>query len=162
MEHGFQPGDVVRYETLDRPNRWCREGTAIAERRNPYRVVLVDTFWSGGTEAHVLTDEETATAELRFNLNDYDELDRYSGMSQATWHKYATKDRAAVTSQHGLRKRWFILKGATEDLATQIVNQREKIAECQSKFQSARNDLRYAEQELERLLTLAPNTQVAG
>lgn len=152
MEHPFRSGDVVRYDTLTRPNRWCREGMAVAERRNPYSVVLMDTFWMSGAESHLLTPEEIDTAELLFNVGDYDELDRFSPSSEATWQKYARDDRKVITAQHGLQKRWFIRKGATESLPTQITSARELVAQRESELQSAQHRLDWAREDLDKLL----------
>lgn len=143
-------GDVIRYDTLTRPNRWCREGIAVAENRNG-RVVLLDTYWCGGSETHVLTDEEAATGELLFNIGDYDELDRYSRNSPHTWEKYAPADRQVITEQHGLRSRWFIRKGATEDWPTQIANAEQVVEEKRGKVRSAQISLEWALVDLARV-----------
>ncbi|MBS69374.1 MAG: hypothetical protein CMK98_13710 [Pseudomonas sp.] len=141
-------GDVIRYEPLTRPNRWCREGIAIAEDRG-WRVVLLDTFWGGGTETHVLTDEEASTGELLFNVGDYDELDRHNPGTPLTWEKYAPEDRRVITEQHGLRSRWFIRKGASEDWPTQIANAERAVEDRRACFSSARASLECAERRLQ-------------
>lgn len=147
----FKAGDVVRYETLTMPSRHCREGWAIARTRDDDSVYLLDTFWGSG-DTHVLTDEEIATAELMFNLADYDELDRYrSHESRAKWETYRPADRETVTSQHGLQVRWFIRKGAQPDLATQIDNARQGVADAYEKLRSADFGVELAWAELKRL-----------
>lgn len=146
----FREGDVLSYDS-ERPNRWCREGTAVAFARES-SIVLVDTFWDfGGSESHVLTEAEMATARPRFNLNDYDELDRFKSESRATWMKYAPADREVITSQHGLTCRWFTLKGASEDLGTQIENARAEVDEAWRKVRSAISSLKSARQRLAEL-----------
>lgn len=147
---GFRSGDVVRYDTLTMPSRHCREGWAIAKERNDGRVVLLDTFW-GSTDNHVLTDEEVATAELVFNLADYDEFDQYDRSSSARWETYKREDRETVTSQHGLQRRWFVRKGAEPDLATQIENARQVLEDAERKLESAEWRVRGAKQDLEQL-----------
>jgi hypothetical protein len=129
----FKPGDVVRYDVAE---RHCREGMAIAKERAGGGVVLVDTFWQSSGE-HVLTDDELTTAEMVFNLADYDELDRYWHESAAKWKTYAPADRETITSQHGLQVRWFVRKGALPDLQTQIENACEAFLDAQTKLRSA-------------------------
>lgn len=150
MSGEWRPGDVIRYSTLTRPNRWCREGIAIAEERR-CRVVLLDTFWGGGSETHVLTDAEADTGEWLFNIGDYDELDRYSHGTPSTWEKYAPEDRRVITEQHGLRSRWFIRKGASEDWATQIANAERALEKKRSQLRSAELSLEWALEDLSRL-----------
>ena len=152
MSNPYAVGDVVDYDTLTRPNRWCREGTAIGTATRDGRVILCDTYWSGGSETHVLTDAEIATARLRFNLGDYDELDRYSHRSPVMWKTYAPADRQTVTAQHGCHTRWFVRKGASPDWATQIANAREVVAERELDVASAQRQLDWAREDLARVL----------
>lgn len=128
MAHEYRPGDVVRYDPAE---HHCREGMAIAYERHG-NVVLLDTFWDGYGDRHMLTADERDTAQLSFNLNDYDELDQYNRSSPGNWGKYAPDDRRTITSQHGLRKRWFIRQGATEHWPTQIDNARKEVATRES------------------------------
>jgi hypothetical protein len=151
---GFALGDVVRYETLDRPNGWCREGIAIATKVGS-RLKLLDTYWSGGSETHALTDAEVATAELIFNIGDYDELDRYSSGTPRMWEKYAPADREIITEQHGHSMRWFIRKGASEDWPTQIDNARRRVAERESDLAVTQRSLEWERQELARIIAAA-------
>jgi hypothetical protein len=148
----FREGDVVSYAPGERfpgqrDTRWCREGTAIAGKHDG-GIQLADTFWLMGTEDHILTEAEIATAELLFNLDDYDELGRYSRESPSQWKKYAPADRQQITSQHGLQHRWFIRKGAAEDHATQVENARERLREAEAKLQSAQWSVESAQRDL--------------
>lgn len=143
----FHPGDVVRYT----PAQYhCREGIAIGHQRRGI-TVLLDTFWDCGGDQHCLTHEEATTARLLFRLSDYDELDRYSHGVASQWEKYAPADRQVITSQHGLRKRWFIRKGATENMATQIANARREVAKREGEVESAQRRLEWAREDLNRL-----------
>lgn len=153
----FRANDVVRYRS-ERENRWCREGLALAHGRHDGTVVLVDTFWggAGAGDNHVLTDTERGTAELIFNTGDYDELDRYDRGSHFIWEKYAPEDRAIITSQHGLQFRWFIRKGASEHLPTQIANARAAVAEAERELSSARSTRDQRIRELDRLVGEQP------
>ncbi len=160
----FRVGDVVRYSPQprfpgQRDVRWCREGTAIAEKRDDGRLVLVDTFWGSGSDNHVLTDAELATAEIRFNLNDYDALKEYPrGASHDTWMKYAPAHRETVTAQHGLQSRYYIRKGAQPDLDTQIVNARAVVADAEAAVDSAKWHLECARRDLAALQQSAVTT----
>lgn len=146
-------GDVVRYTPTD---RWCREGIAIAQDRTNLtgRAVLLDTYW-GNTEPRALTDAEADTAELMFKLADYTELDPYLYSSPATWDTYAPADRQLITEQHGCRKRWFIRKGAQPDWATQIANARGVVSARELELASAERRLRWAQEDLVRVLAAA-------
>lgn len=147
----IRPGDVVRYSTLSRPNRWCREGMATTERGED-RTVLVDTYWDGGSERHVLTPAEVSTAEVLFNLDDYEELPRYQpASSRGRWAMYAPADRQVITSQHGLTVRYFVRKGAQPDPSTQVDNARVALDEAKAALSSAQSAVAYRQAELERL-----------
>lgn len=144
-------GDVVRYTP---ENTWCREGIAIAQDhvRPNGRLVLLDTYW-GSTEPGMLTDAEADTAELMFNLADYDELYRYSSYaSRSQWETYAPADRQIITHQHGLQRRWFIRKGARPDWATQIDNARQKVADREAEADRARRAVEWANEDLTRVI----------
>lgn len=154
----FNPGDVVRYETLTRPDRWCREGTAIAVKQGGV-VRLLDTYWCLGTETHVLTTDEAATAEFRFNLNDYDELDVYDRGAPAKWERYAEADREVVTEQHGHRRRWFVRKGAVEDRETIVANAAATVDKRERELEVAQDRLAWARQELAAATTALDGAQ---
>lgn len=136
--------DVVRYTPGD---RWCREGIAIAEPRADGTFVLVDTFWGGGTERHVLTAAEAATIdEVEFNLEDVDPYDPRT--APAEWLDYEPADRARYTEQHGLRSRLFIRKGAKPTSAAKISRLRAERDDAQREFDSALRSLVWAENAL--------------
>lgn len=146
----FKPGDVVRYEPLERPSRHCREGMAIAEARLD-GVVLFDTYWRTSGDRHLLTYDELGTSEVVFNLDDYDELDQSRHGAADTWRKYSPDDRQVITSQHGLVRRFFIREGAQPGLTTQIENAREAVVEAERKLSSAQFSLDCARRDLARL-----------
>ena len=146
----YQPGPAFKGQT---DVRWCREGTAIAVARADRSVMLVDTYWGTMSDAHMLADAEIETAELLFNLDDYDELDRYGRGSSYTWEKYAPTDRERVTSQHGLQVRWFVRKGASEDYGTKVQNARDRLADAESDLDSARWAVDQRQRALDQLLT---------
>ena len=143
----WRPGDVVRYES-ERHDRHCREGMALAVERSKDTVILVDTFWNSMSDSHVLTAAEEATAELRFNTADFDALDRHETYR---WENYAPTDRQVITSQHGLQRRLFIRKGATEDYVTKVQNAREKLAAAVSELASAERSVQRAKDDLARM-----------
>lgn len=146
----YRPGTVVRYTpTRERHDpRWCREGTAIANEQG----VLVDTYWCSGGDSHVLRrDDELASVEVLFHIDDYDELDRYGRGTPAVWETYHPDDRRRVTSQHGLQARYFVRKGATPDLETQIANAREAVREAEAEVEGAERRLERRRDELAAL-----------
>lgn len=144
-------GTVVRYEpdpSRFEP-RWCREGIAVADSHGR----LVDTFWEGGSEAHVLTAEEVATATHLFDLSDYRELphaERY------LWKNYHPDERQRITSQHGLSARYFVRLGAEPDLGTRVENARLAVREAEEAVKSAQSTLAWRRRELDALTTPAP------
>lgn len=127
----FKAGDVVRYDAAE---RHCREGMAVAETRLD-GVVLFDTFWRSAGDRHLLTYDELATAEVVFNLDDYDELTERQSVDR--WEMYKLADRETITSQHGLVVRWFVRTGAAPDLQMQIENACVAFLDAQSKLQWA-------------------------
>jgi hypothetical protein len=139
----LRAGDVGRYQP---ENTWCHEGLAVAEQRGE-ELVLLDTFWGASERTRV----NPAVFEILFNVNDYDELDRYSHESSARWEKFAPEDRQRITSQHGLQSRWFIRKGAVEHLPTQVENARERLREAEAELRSAQRHVEWAQQELAAL-----------
>lgn len=148
-EFDVRPGVVVRYkpDPSRHDPRWCREGMAIADSAG----VLFDTYWQSGNESHRLLPVELATIELLFHMDDYDELDRCSQTTKGLWATYHPDDRHVVTSQHRLQFRWFIRKGARPDIDTQIENAEEKVRECESRVESARQQLEWAQHDLDAL-----------
>lgn len=156
-DHNFREGDVVSYTPApqfpgQRDTHWCREGLALVGATG----LLVDTYWASMSDAHVLTDAEIATAVLRFNVGDFDELDRYRAGGRDQWMRYAPKDRELITSQHRLQARYFVRKGASEDLATQIANAEQELGDAQSKLQSAQWNVERAQRELDELRAKTP------
>jgi hypothetical protein len=150
---GFRAGDVVKYVPADRFDRWwCREGTAIATQRDG-DIILVDTYWGSGSDNHVLRDDETATATLKFNLGDFDELPSRPGVRLA-WGKYAPADRELIPSQHGLQCRYFIRKGAAESLPTQVENATQALIDAESELRSAQWRVESRAKELAELRAL--------
>lgn len=131
----MRAGDVLRYTPA---RSHCREGTAYVCTDGR----VVDTYWHGfecDNEAHVLSEGELTTAELVFNTNDLDMLDRYSRESRPTWLTYHPRDRGCITSQHGLQELLFVRKGATPDLETRIDNAREKVERAERALRGAQS-----------------------
>jgi hypothetical protein len=128
----FRSGDVLRYT----PRRaHCKQGTAfVRDCGTP-----LDTYWSafGDFEYGHLSDEELATAEVVFNVNDYDMLDKYSRGSRLTWETYSPDDRGRIGSQHQCQSVYFVRKGAQPDLMTQIQNARAALAAAESDLRGA-------------------------
>lgn len=147
----LRSGDVLWYvpETSH-----CREGTAFVNDR----ARALDTFWQpeGDGDSHALTDQELATAEVRFNVNDYEPLDRYSRSSRGTWETYHPVDRARIPSQHGLQEQLFIRRGASPDIGTQVANARERVAEAESELSLAERRLEWRREELAALEAKEP------
>lgn len=128
----FVPGDVVRYD-IDGSHH-CREGVAIANAAG----VLFDTYWT--SDNHRLTATEYATARLSFNLNDFDEV----GPHSSTFEDYAETDRGILTSQHGLRVRRFLRRGAQPSLLA-------KMNRIEAQIATATHDRDFAQRTIERL-----------
>ena len=145
VSHAFKPGDVLAYVP-----RWhhCREGAAFVKDNG----VAVDTYWRHtDSSAALLNLEELATAELRFNVNDYDALDIYSPSSRSTWLTYHPDARGRIPSQHGLQEALFVRRGAVPDLATQIENARAEVEKAESAVRVAQDRLTFRREDLESL-----------
>ncbi|WP_433673823.1 hypothetical protein [Microbacterium gorillae] len=143
----FKANDVVKYAVP----RYCREGVAVARLRNG-KLVLRDTYWLRDDDlSYVLTADEVANAELLFNTDDYDELDRHARSTPTTWATYAEADRAQIPMQHGRTMRYFVRKGSTPDLATQVANARALVSQRRDEVRTAQLALARAESELARL-----------
>lgn len=141
-------GDVLRYS----PAGGTHARECVAYVLPTGRVV--DTFWhtfESDSNAHVLSVEELRTAEVVFNVRDYDALGRYAHGARETWLTYRPCDRGRISSQHNLQELLFVRKGAQPDLDTQIANAREKVEDAESKVRSAESGLQWAREDLAKL-----------
>ena len=126
-------------------DRHCREGVATEERPG----VLLDTFWNGG-DRHHLTETEATSVRVRFDTDDFIEIDGDRGR-RGRWEQFAPEDRDTITGQHGLTVRYFTRHGASPDLATQIENAQTKVAEAEQELLRAKSHLRWAQDDLRAL-----------
>lgn len=138
-------------------SRHCREGVATQDRPG----VFLDTFWGGSGDRHRLNATEVLTLRERFDTDDFVELarDGYGSAARAQWQTFAPEDRESVSSQHGLQVRYFVRRGASPDLATQIENAQQKVAEAERALESATSRLHWAKDELRALATLSSAQQ---
>lgn len=142
-ETTLMPGNVLRYSPRV---SHAREGMAIVEDSGR----AFDTYWSAGGRAQ-LSPEDLKTAEVIFNIGDYDQLDPYVGSSRPRWEQHHPDDRQRVTSQRGLQEVLYVRKGATPDRGTQIDNAREAIREAEENARSAESRLKWARDDLRAL-----------
>lgn len=155
----LREGDVLRYNS-ERENNWCREGVAVVHRRREGSLVAVDTFWGSslrggfGADDHVLTDAELASAWIKFNLADYDELS--TGADD-----YAPRDRAVITSQHRLQHIYLVRKGATPSEAVIVSKYVDLVRQARDELRRAEGRLRWAEDDLRQAFARRGNGGVA-
>lgn len=145
----FKPGDVLTYRpdpSRHDPN-WCREGMAIVNAEG----TAFDTYWASGSEAHRLQADELTTAEVIFNIGEYEELDGNRHGIRRTWETYREDQRQVVTSQHRLQARFFVLKGAQPDLDTQVMNARAALEKAREELVSAGRAIEWCTADLTRL-----------
>lgn len=132
---GYQP-DRKRFE----PSH-CRDGQAICDGDGR----PVDTYWWSG-DGHVLTDEELASAEILYRLDDYREV-----ASEHEWQKYAEADRKALRRQHGCYVTWLVRNGAEPDIETQIRNAYAKLRKAEEDLKAAGRDIEWAARDIAKL-----------
>jgi hypothetical protein len=150
---------VYTYESIERPSRHCREELAV--ERDPG--VLIDTFWSLGSESHRLTQAEKGTAVLVFDTDDYDQLPTYPrDAARRTWETYRSDDRAIITSQHGLQNDYYVRKGSKPDLATRIENAERVVEAAESNLRSAESGVRWAREDLATLIGERTSSDTGG
>jgi hypothetical protein len=142
----LRAGDVLSYLPSQ---HHCRQGTALVTEDG----LAFDTFWGirPDNQSHFLTPKELTTAEVKFNVNDFDMLDRYSRSSVSTWETYHADDRGRIGSQHQHQSVYFVRKGAQPDLGTQIENARGEVEEAESALRSAQYRLERRREGLARL-----------
>lgn len=126
---------------------WCREGVATEERPD----VLLDTFWTGG-DRHRLTAAEVTSARLRFDTDDFEQVEGQWD-AQEKWMRFAPADREAISHQHRLQHEYFVRKGASPDVATQVENARQKVSEAEREVERAASHLQWARDALAALET---------
>ena len=150
MYQNMVEGDVLSYRPAE---HWCRQGQAVVVQVRGGNLIAIDTYWGINPcmEAHILTAEELKGAELEFNMTDFEALDFHSPASKAVWDTYHPDDARVIGSQHAHQKHYFIRKGATPDLGTQIANAENVVAERKDDVRSAQAALRWAEEYLEEL-----------
>jgi len=145
---------VYTYESIERPSRHCREELAVEQEPG----ILLDTFWSLGSETHRLTEAERATAVLVFDTDDYDQLPTYPReAARQMWETYHPDNRAVITSQHRLQNDYYVRKGSKPDLETRIENAQRAVEEAESKLLSAGSGLRWRQEELAALVAERPS-----
>jgi len=126
---------VFRY-TVEGSNH-AREGWAVEIGPGDFR----DTYWS--SDRYRLNVREVETLEFQFDTDDFEKIkgDYGSGIPPR-WTEYAPKDRARIPSQHGLRPTWYLRRGSSPDLDTQIEAQRSVLEREETNLRSvqARRD----------------------
>ena len=149
MSADLRVNDVVKYKPDPRRHdpMWCREGTAIVMEtvETGGRLDVRDTYWGSGSDRHMLTSEELESATVRFNLDNYEQVNH-------GWVEYHPDDREVVTSQHRLQRQEYVRIGAVPDHGTKVENARATVAEREAELASAERRLLWARQDLEALL----------
>ena len=149
---------VAKYETPRHPNTdgWCREGIAMETRPG----VWSDTFWSTGSETHILTDAQVETLEVLFDTDDYEEVP-HTPNREALWMQYRPEDRKRITHQAGRTLSLWVKKGSKPDLSTRIANKRREVQEAEEELRSAGHRLSWLGEELGRLYEQQSSTASA-
>lgn len=148
--HQFSPGDVLRYTPYG--GMHARQGTAIVRDNGR----AVDTYWDeqGNGECHLLRPDELASAELLFNVGDYEVIGTVGHCAPSDewkWLQYHPDDRQRIGSQHQYCALLFVRKGAKPDLSTRITNARQAVADAESHLESARHRLHWCQDDLAKL-----------
>lgn len=124
-------------------SRHCKEGWAIETEDGTLR----DTYWH--SDRSVLSKEEVTSAVLEFDTDDFEELPlSRDERAPKRWMSYAPKDRGCIPSQHGLSRQWFIRRGASPDLSTEIENQENELSEARTALGMAQYRVDRAEEKL--------------
>lgn len=151
-EFPFREGDVLAYEPKD---RWCHNGTAIVRNRD-HQLQAVDTYWV--TDADVLSSDELATATVRFNLGDFDEVSLPIDLTD-----YHPDDKHVLHNPNG-RTRYFRRTGAAPDLATQLAHAEAELEAADEEYDHATSTRERAVAKVDRLrlrVRIAPPRTVA-
>ncbi|WP_159599975.1 hypothetical protein [Agromyces humi] len=148
----FGDGDVLDYE----PDRFhCREGIAVIENlpsregvegRMTRENFVVDTFWGSGDD-HILSEDELATATVRFNIHDFRKIE-----PDERFADFSKDDRATLTRQHGNIVSRYIRIGAVPDLATMLENALREVVEREADMEHAASRLESARRQAIDLL----------
>lgn len=134
-------GDVYTYTPK---SRHCMEGLAVENERG----IIIDWFWSGDAVGNQAVSPGAEDLTKIANLSDYD-LTPMNGRKSNK--DYAPEDQLVLTSQHGLRRTYYIRKGAEPDLTTKIENARKRLEQAESDARSAQFQVERAREDLDRL-----------
>jgi len=125
----------------------AREGWAVEIGPGDFR----DTYWS--SDRYRLNVREVETLEFRFDTDDFEQITgNYGTGVPPHWKEYASEDRGRIPSQNGLSTMWFIRKGASPDLETQIRAQRADLEQEESSLRSVQARRDAAQRRLDWLL----------
>lgn len=145
------PGNVLSYIPKD---YHCRQGTAIVLEDGRG---AVDTFWDEfgkDSNCHWLTGKELETAEVKFNVNDYEQIGTYGHCApsdEAEWARYRPEDRAHIGSQSQWCAVLLVRKGSKPDTETIIENARREVELAEGDVESANRKLGWARENLAKL-----------
>lgn len=119
-EFPFRAGDVLNYTPK---HRHARSHAAVVETIGPWAdLVAFDIYWSADRTR--LTGAELETATVRFNLDDFEEV-----QLQVELQDFHPDDRNELYNPNG-RTRYFRRKGAVPDLGTQLSNTEGLLADA--------------------------------
>lgn len=128
-------------------SRHAREGWAVEIAPGDFR----DTYWS--SDRYKLNVREVETLVFQFDTDDFEPITgNYGSGIPPIWTEYATEDRARIPSQHGLKPTWYLRKGASPDLDTQIEAQRDVLEREESNLRSVQARRDGAQEKLRELL----------
>lgn len=135
------------YEEHRDPN-WCFDGQLVARETPNKSLLLVDTYWCSGSDNISFTPEE---AEAKGTLTFVCNLDDVTDCHEDVTMYYDQKDWFNLSYQHGCYKRYVLKKGAQRSQKQMILSIQEKIDDTTRKIRWMEDDLKAAQQTLERI-----------
>lgn len=127
----FMYSEEYRKKLYD--SNWCFDGQLVARKYHDGKILLVDTYWGGGSERHYGTYEEwEKKGELTFYVNltdtekNTEDCERY----------YVQEDIFNLSHQHGCYKDIRIRKGAKRNKEVMLETINEKIQQTHRDMES--------------------------
>ena len=149
----FKENDVFnfRYKPEEAKKRFepyhCFDGTLVVKKYSDGKILLVDTYWSGGDSRTFTPEKAIEQGELTFLCN----LDEMVDIEEWETLYYDDVDIVKMYIHKGYRNRYLIKKGTQRSQAKMLQSIKQKIEDEHRKIRSAENSLKWHNETLRKI-----------